>query len=152
MFSQRNRLTGPRSHCLHKTEMNYTSEVMNTIMVATDCSFHTSRAPRWCMRATDTPESLYMNVGSVHWLSLELSPSLTCTVESLLKDSPNWGHNTKTSQVLQSQWYYANTFLPLKEENLYITAKMTQKWLAPMCPLKRFHCKRNKPVRVPMTI
>jgi len=26
---------------------------------------------------------------------------------------------------LQSQWYHANTFLPLKEENLYITAKMT---------------------------
>ena len=25
----------------------------------------------------------------------------------------------------QSQWYHANTFLPLKEENLYITAKMT---------------------------
>ena len=32
-------------------------------------------------------------------------------------------------QVLQSQWYHANTFLPLKEENLYITAKMTKKWL-----------------------
>jgi len=27
---------------------------------------------------------------------------------------------------LQSQWYHANTILPLKEENLYITAKMTQ--------------------------
>jgi len=34
---------------------------------------------------------------------------------------------------LQSQWYYANTFLPLKEENLYITAKMTQKWLVQKC-------------------
>jgi len=32
---------------------------------------------------------------------------------------------------LQSQWYHANTFLPLKEENLYITAKMTQKCLVP---------------------
>jgi len=29
---------------------------------------------------------------------------------------------------LQSQWYHANTFLPLKEENLYITAKMTHMW------------------------
>ena len=38
-------------------------------------------------------------------------------------------------QVLQPQWYHANTFLPLKEENLYITAKMTQKWLVPKCPL-----------------
>jgi len=36
---------------------------------------------------------------------------------------------------LQSQWYHANTFLPLKEENLYITAKMTQKWLVSKCPL-----------------
>jgi len=34
-----------------------------------------------------------------------------------------------------SQWYHANTFLALKEENLYITAKMTQKWLVPKCPL-----------------
>jgi len=38
---------------------------------------------------------------------------------------------------LQPQWYHANTFLPLKEENLYITAKMTQKWLVPRCPLWR---------------
>jgi len=38
---------------------------------------------------------------------------------------------------LQSQWYHANTFLPLKEENLYITAKITQKWLVPKCPLQR---------------
>jgi len=38
---------------------------------------------------------------------------------------------------LQSQWYHANTFLPLKDENLYITAKMTQKWLVPKCPLLR---------------
>jgi len=38
-------------------------------------------------------------------------------------------------QVLQYQWHHANTFLPLKEENLYITAKMTQKWLVPKCPL-----------------
>jgi len=42
---------------------------------------------------------------------------------------------------LQSQWYHANTFLSLKEENLYITAKMTQKWLVPKVSIiKRFHC------------
>jgi len=29
---------------------------------------------------------------------------------------------------MQSQWYHANTFLPLKEENLYITAKTRNGW------------------------
>jgi len=33
------------------------------------------------------------------------------------------------------KWYCANTFLSLKEESLYITAKMAQKWLVPKYPL-----------------
>jgi len=42
---------------------------------------------------------------------------------------------------LQSQWYHANTFLPLKEENLYITAKNDPEMAGPKVSItKRFHC------------
>jgi len=34
-------------------------------------------------------------------------------------------------RTIQKTSYHANTFLPLKEENLYITAKMTQKMASP---------------------
>jgi len=47
------------------------------------------------------------------------------------KKPPYLGH------VLQSHWYHANTFLPLIEENLYITAKLTQK--PKVLIIKRFH-------------
>jgi len=64
------------------------------------------------------------------------------TVEPLLKDSPE--HNTKTSllrQVLQSQRYRANTFLPLKEENPLYNSKNDPEMAGPkVSTIKRFHC------------
>ena len=60
------------------------------------------------------------------------------TVEPLLKDTPNKGHNTfdlsKKDWSLQDHGY---TILPLKDDNLSITVNLCQKLLVPKCPLFR---------------
>ena len=65
---------------------------------------------------------------------------MQCTIEPLLKDTPNKGHNTfdlsiYKGQILQSLQDHGITILPLKEDNLSITVKLCQKLLVPKCPL-----------------
>jgi len=51
---------------------------------------------------------------------------------------------------LQSQWYHANTFLPLKEENLYnYNSKNDPEMAGPKVSIiKRFHCISNPTIIV----
>ena len=46
----------------------------------------------------------------------------------------------KLRTVFQSQWYHANTFLPLKEENLYNSKNDPEMAGPKVSIIKRFHC------------
>jgi len=82
--------------------------------------------PKWANPKSNTGDKQLKKVVYSGTSLKALSKLRTQLVQKNLRSY--WG------RVLQFQ---ANTFLPLKEENLYMTAKMTQKWLVPKCPLLR---------------